>query len=174
MVLLGISFLGKALFMGNDSSDDTGRAMAVIVAMIVGAGATAAEERERWMFQAAITASDNVFNIKRSEENRENCGKHNEWISWCTCRAHVLGERGPFRSPRRRSPGLSKCTTANTHTHIAASLDYWYALTCPIASCGKLSSMPSYNRASSLSSSDFLCRSTSISNCFQPRNASNG
>ena len=60
------------------------------------------------------------------------------------------------------------------HTHIAASLDYWYALTCPIASCGKLSSMPSYNRASSLSSSDFLCWSTSISNCFQPRNASNG
>ena len=54
MVLLRIAFLGKALLMDNYSSDDTGRAM--IVAMIVGAGATAAETCERWMFQAAITA----------------------------------------------------------------------------------------------------------------------
>ena len=51
MVLLRIAFWGIALFMGNDSSDDT-----MMLAIIVGAGATAAETCERWMFQAAITA----------------------------------------------------------------------------------------------------------------------
>ncbi len=74
MVLLRIAFLGEALFMGNDSSHDTGRAMA----MIVGAGATAAETCERWISQAAITALYNVNNIITSEENNENCGV--DWL----------------------------------------------------------------------------------------------
>ena len=125
MVLLRIAFLGEALFMGNDSSDDTGRAM--MLAMIVGAGATAAETRERWMFQAAITAVYNVYKVERSEENIENCGTHNGWIGCCTCSAHVLGVSGPLRSPRRRSPGLAKCNTANTHTYRSKSR----LLVCP-------------------------------------------
>ena len=145
--------------------------------MFVGAGATAADldlPFERWMFQAPIAPAYSMYKVQISDENTEICGTNSKWIGCCTCSAHVLGVRGPFQRPRRRSSGCSKCTTTNTHTHIAASLDYCYALTCPIASCGKLSSMPSYNRASSLSSSDSLCWSTSISNCFQPRNASNG
>ena len=85
MVLLRIAFWGKALFMGNDSSDYTGRA--VIVAMIVGAGATAAETCERWMFQAAFTALYNVYKVERSEVNIENCGTHNGWIGFYTCSA---------------------------------------------------------------------------------------
>ena len=125
MVLLRIAFWGKALFMGNDTND-TGSAMA----MFVGAGATAADldlPFERWMFQAPIAPAYSMYKVQISDENTENCGTNSKWIGCCTCSAHVLGVRGPFQRPRRRSSGCSKCTTTNTHIYRSKSR----LLVCP-------------------------------------------